>query len=60
MAITRATIAKGARLQFPTGKWAVLNKEMVAKVVSENYGIFKALINGKMFSVYYKFVAVID
>ena len=60
MTITRATISKGARLQFPSGKWAVLNKEMAAEVISERYGIFKILINGRIFSVDYKFVTVID
>ena len=60
MTITRATISKGARLQSPGGKWAVLNKEMAAEVISERYGIFKILINDKIFSVDYKFVTVID
>lgn len=55
----RATIAKGARLQLPTGHSAVLNKKQVAEVVSESYGIFKVLIHGRMFSVDYKFVTII-
>jgi hypothetical protein len=60
MTITRATIAKSARLWSPTGHSGVLNKEVVAEVVSEKYGIFKVLIHGRMFSVDYKFVTLID
>jgi len=56
--MTTATIQAGAKIQLPTGQWATLKTEARAKVVSERYGIYKILINGKRFSVDYKHVEI--
>jgi hypothetical protein len=53
-----ATIQAGAKLQLPTGQWATLKTEARAEVLSERYGIYKILINGKRFSVDYKHVEI--
>jgi len=52
-----ATIKAGAKLQFATGNWATLKTDQTAEIISERYGIYKVLINGKTFSVDYKHVA---
>ena len=51
-----ATIKAGAKLQLPTGNWATLKTDQTAEIISERYGIYKVLINGKTFSVDYKHV----
>jgi hypothetical protein len=51
-----AIIKAGAKLQSTTGNWAILKTNQTAKIISERYGIYKVLINGKMFSVDYKHV----
>jgi len=53
-----ATIAAGAKIQFSTGQWATLSKQQTAEVVSERFGIYKVLINGRRFSVDYKYVSI--
>jgi hypothetical protein len=54
--MTTATIKAGAKLQFATGNCATLKTDQTAEIISERYGIYKALINGKTFSVDYKYV----
>jgi hypothetical protein len=54
--MTTAIIKAGAKLQFATGNWATLKTNQTAKIISERYGIYKVLINGKTFSVDYKHV----
>jgi len=54
--MTTATIKAGAKLQFATGNWATLKTDQTAEIISERYGIYKVLINGKTFSVDYKHV----
>ena len=56
--MTTATIQAGAKLQLPTGKWTTLKIKARAEVLSERYGIYKILINGKRFSVDYKHVEI--
>ena len=54
--MTTAIIKAGAKLQFATGNWATLKTNQTAKIISERYGIYKVLINGKTISVDYKHV----
>lgn len=57
--MSTATIAAGAKIQFQTGQWATLNKQQTAEIVSERFGVYKVLINGKRFSVDYKYVSIV-
>jgi hypothetical protein len=56
--MTTAIIKAKAKLQFTTGNWATLKTNQTAKIISERYGIYKVLINGKTFSVDYKHVDI--
>jgi hypothetical protein len=53
-----ATIAAGAKLQLSTGQWATLKSSRTVRIISERFGIYKVLLNGKQFSVDYKYVTV--
>ena len=55
---TSATIAAGAKLQLSTGQWATLKSSRTVLIISERFGIYKVLLNGKHFSVDYKYVTV--
>jgi hypothetical protein len=60
-----ATIAAGAKLQLTagqwqlgTGQWATLKSSRTVLIISERFGIYKVLLDGKQFSVDYKYVTV--
>jgi|688.fasta_scaffold169321_5 hypothetical protein len=56
--MTTAILAANAPIQFSTGAWARIKKETRAEIISQRFGIYKVNINGRVFSVDYKFVTV--